>query len=58
MQKREPIRIQTGTQGRLMHQAANGEVCHQEAVEFLPDQIRHLILMRIQRNTSNPVKAR
>jgi hypothetical protein len=42
MQKREPIRIQTGTQRRLMHQAANGEVCHQEAVEFLPDQIRHL----------------
>jgi hypothetical protein len=31
-----------GTQRRVMHQTANSKVRHQEAIEFLPNQIRHL----------------
>ena len=37
--KRQPIGVLIGFDGRFMHQAANGEVGHHETVELLTDQI-------------------
>src|SRR6187402_310668 len=42
VQEGEPVGILVGFQRSLMHQAANGEVSHQESKEFLPNQIRCL----------------
>ena len=38
MQEREAVGIFVGLQGGLMHEAANREVGHQQAIELLPDQ--------------------
>ncbi len=42
MKKRGPVGIFFGLQGSLVHQAANGEMGHQQAVELLPHQFRSL----------------
>lgn len=42
MEEGETIRILIGLQGCFVHQAADGEVGHQQAVEFLPNQIGSL----------------
>src|SRR5450759_1452822 len=38
--EREPIRVFIRLEGRFMHQAPDGEVGHQEAVELLAHQVR------------------
>ena len=42
MYEREPIGIFVGLQGRFMHQAANGEVRHQQTIELLFHQFGRL----------------
>ena len=42
MEKRQAIWIFAGAQGRLMHQATNRKVRHQQAVELLANQFRRL----------------
>src|SRR5664279_287035 len=42
MHEREPIRVFIRLEGRFMHQAPDGEMSHQEAVELLAHQIRPL----------------
>ena len=42
MQEGEPVGVFFGFERRFMHQSADGEVRHQQAIEFLPDQIRRL----------------
>ena len=39
MEKRELVRVFIGFEGCFVHQAADGEVSHQESVEFLAHQI-------------------
>src|ERR1035438_7579408 len=39
MEEGEPVRIFIGLESGLMHQAADGEVSHQESVEFLTHQV-------------------
>ena len=42
MKEGEPVGVLAGLQCRFMHQSADGEVRHQQTVEFLPYQIRRL----------------
>jgi hypothetical protein len=42
MQKGKPVGILVGFQGRLVHLAPDREVGHQQAPEFLFDQLRRL----------------
>ena len=42
VQERQPVGIFVGLQGRLMHEAANSEMQHQHAKEFLPNQFLRL----------------
>src|SRR5271163_5193186 len=37
VQERQPVGILVGPQRRFMHEAANGEMRHHQAEEFLPD---------------------
>ena len=39
MQEREPVGVLAGFERGFVHQAANGEVSHHEAVEFLANQV-------------------
>ena len=49
--EREPIRVFIRLEGRFMHQAPDGEVGHQEAVELLAHQVRPLAA---QNDASSP----
>ena len=40
VEEREAVGVLVGLQGGLMHQAANREVGHQEAIKLLPYQLR------------------
>ena len=42
VQERQPVGIQVGPKRRFMHEAANCEMQHHQAEEFLPDQFRRL----------------
>src|ERR1039457_6766232 len=39
VQKREPVRIFSRLQGRLVHQAADGKMRHEQTIKFLPHQV-------------------
>jgi hypothetical protein len=38
----QPVRVLVGTQRGFMHETADGEMRHQQAIELLPYQIRRL----------------
>ena len=42
MEKGQPVGILVGAQRRFVHEAADGEVRHQQAIKLLPHQIRFL----------------
>ena len=39
MQEREPVGVLVGFECGFVHQTANGEVSHHEAIEFLANQV-------------------